>query len=160
MGFRPMKKNDILRVRVDAPTLEALQRACADSGCSLSEILRDGIVHELARRNGNSKAPDANKPEKSITLAAGNEREACAWLLSSILVGRSPRPKERAERWRGRQRRVTHLLESLFRAICIPPEEILPDAAHPVIAHSAILGTESEPIMERAPASISDNAGL
>jgi hypothetical protein len=144
MGLRPMKKNDIVRVRVDAPTLEALQRACADSGCSLSDILRESIVHELARRNGSSKAPDVNKPGKPITLAADDEREACAWLLSSILVGRSPRPEERAERWRRRQRQVTYLIESLFRAICVPPDETLLDPAHPTIAHSAILGTESE----------------
>jgi hypothetical protein len=53
-----MKKNDILRVRVDAATLTALQRACADSGSSLSHILRESIVRELARRDGKSDALD------------------------------------------------------------------------------------------------------
>lgn len=94
-----MKKNDILRVRVDAATLTALQRACADSGCTLSHILRESIVHELARRSRKSDAPDPNKCAESIAIAGSDERGACAWLLSSILVGQPPRPKERAERW-------------------------------------------------------------
>ena len=67
-----MKKNDILRVRVDVATLTALQRACADSGCSLSHILRESIVHELARRNGKSAAP----PTHAHSLNLGTELEA------------------------------------------------------------------------------------
>ena len=139
-----MKKNDILRVRVDAATLSALQRACTDSGCSLSHILRESIVHELARRNGKPDAPDPGKQGKSIAVAASDERGACAWLLSSILVGEPPRPKERAERWQRKQRRVTRLLESLFRAIGVPPDDAQSDPAYTTIAHSATLGTEME----------------
>jgi hypothetical protein len=74
-----MKKNDILRVRVDVATLTALQRACADSGCSLSHILRESIVNELARRNGKSDAPDLNKYGESIAIAGSDAKGACAW---------------------------------------------------------------------------------
>ena len=138
-----MKKNDILRVRVDAATLTALQRVCTNSGCSLSHLLRESIARELARRNSASEAPDAGGQAKSIAIAASDERDACAWLLSSILVGQ-PRPKERAERWQRKQRQVTRLLESLFRAIDAPSDEARPDPAHPTLAHSALLGTEIE----------------
>ena len=139
-----MKKNDILRVRVDVATLTALQRACADSGCSLSHILRESIVHELARRNGKSDARDLNKYGESIATAGSDERGACAWLLSSILVGQQPCPKERAEQWQRKQRQVAQLLEALFRAICVPPDHALADYAHPTNAHSLTLGTELE----------------
>jgi hypothetical protein len=70
--FKLMKKNDILRVRVDVATFTALQRACADSGCSLSHILRESIVRELARRNGKSDA----HPTHAHSLNLGTELEA------------------------------------------------------------------------------------
>ena len=136
-----MKKNDILRVRVDAVTLTALQRACADSGSSLSHILRESIVHELARRNGKSDAADLNKYGKSIAIAGSDESGACAWLLSSILVGQRPRAGESGERWQRKQRQVWQLLQTLFRALYVPP-----DSARPTNAHNAILGTELEAI--------------
>jgi hypothetical protein len=159
-----MKKNDILRVRVDVATLSALQRACADSGCSLSHILRESIVHELARRDGRSGGPDLHKYGESVAAAGSDARSACAWLLSSILVGQQPRPRESPEQWQRKQRRVTQLVEALFRAIGVPPDHALPDHAlpdhvlpdhvlpdhalpdygHPTHAHSVILGTELE----------------
>lgn len=144
-----MKKNDILRVRVDVATLTALQRACADSGCSLSHILRESIVHELARREGRSGGPDLNKYGESIAGAGIDARSACAWLLCSILVGQQPHPTESAERWQRKQQKVMQLLEALLRAIGIPPDHALPDYAltnygHPTHAHSAILGTDLE----------------
>jgi hypothetical protein len=136
-----MKKNDILRVRVDAATLAALQRACTDSGCSLSHLLRESIAHELARRSSAPETADCGGPARSIAMAASDERDACAWLLSSILVGR---PAARAERWQRKQRRVTRLLESLFRAIEVAPDDAEPRPAYPTLAHSAMLGTETE----------------
>ncbi len=139
-----MKKNDILRVRVDVATLAALQRACADSGCSLSHFLRESIVHELARRGERSGGPDLNKYRESIADPGSDERSACAWLLSSILVGQQPRPTESAERWQRKQRQVTQLLEALIRVISAPPDSALPDYGHPTHAHSVILGTELE----------------
>jgi hypothetical protein len=152
--FKLMKKNDILRVRVDVATLTALQRACADSGCSLSHILRESIVHELARRDGRSGGPAPNKYRESIADAGSDARSACAWLLSSILVGPQPPPRECAEQWQRKQRRVSQLVEALFRAIGVPPDHALPDHAlpdyalpdhgHPTHAHSVILGTDLE----------------
>lgn len=152
-----MKKNDILRVRVDVATLTALQRACADSGCSLSHILRESIVHELARRDARSGDPALNKYGESIADAGSDARSACAWLLSSILLGPQPSPRECAERWRRKQRQVMQLVEALFRAICVPPDHALPDYAlpdyyHPTHAHSAILGTELQAIGIAGPA--------
>ncbi len=157
-----MKKNDILRVRVDVATLTALQRACADSGCSLSHILRESIVHELARRDARSGDPALNKYGESIADAGSDARSACAWLLSSILVGPQPSPRECAERWQRKRRQVMQLVEALFRAICVPPDLALPDLAlpdyalpdygHPTHAHSAILGTELQAIGIAGPA--------
>jgi hypothetical protein len=157
--FKLMKKNDILRVRVDVATLTALQRACADSGCSLSHILRESIVHELARRDRRSGGPELNKSGESSADAGIDARSACAWLLCSILVGQQPHPTESADRWQRKQQKVTQLLEALFRAIGVPPghalpdhvlpDHVLPDHAlpnygHPTHAHSAILGTDLE----------------
>ena len=74
-----MKKNDILRVRVDVATLAALQRACADSGCSLSHFLRESIVHELARRGGKSgddALPGYGHPTHAHRVILGTELEA------------------------------------------------------------------------------------
>jgi antitoxin component of RelBE/YafQ-DinJ toxin-antitoxin module len=121
-GFGPMKKNDILRVRIDADTLTALKRICNECGCSLSHVLRESIAREISRLEG---SPDALVPstyglsESTMRLSRDN-REACARLLSSILIGQRSRRRLKAEQLQNREREVLQLLEALFCALCEP----------------------------------------
>jgi hypothetical protein len=119
-----MKKNDILRVRIDIGTLTALKRACEDSGCNLSDIVRQSIARELARRDGNSATRLARlgEFEGSISRDGNGGRGACAQLLSSVLVSQPPRSRGGALRLERKQREVSKLLDALFRALDVPLE--------------------------------------
>jgi hypothetical protein len=105
-----MKKNDILRVRVDAVTLSALKHACEASGMNLSDIIREAIARELDRRGGVVKA--LGKQDEF-----GEALDTCARLLSSIIISQQSHVKENSERKEFKRRRVSRLLEGLFRAI-------------------------------------------
>ena len=127
-----MKKNDILRVRIDADTLTALKRICNESGCSLSHVLRESIAREISRFAGNSGVlvPSMNGLKESVTRLSSDDREACARLLSSILIGQQSRRQLSGEQLQCRQREVFQLLEALFRALCTPSAYAQPTRTH------------------------------
>jgi hypothetical protein len=117
-----MKKNDILRVRIDAATLTALKRISSEWGCSLSHVLRESIAREISRLEGNPDAlvPSMKGLSESAVRPSRDDREACARLLSSILVGQRSRRQLKAEQLQRKQREVLQLLEGLFCVLCEP----------------------------------------
>jgi hypothetical protein len=127
-----MKKNDILRVRIDAVTLAALKRICSEWGCSLSHVLRESVAREISRLGGNSDAlvPSMNGLDESTTRPSRDDREVCARLLSSILMGQQSRRQLSAEQLQRKQREVFQLLESLFGALCAPSAHAQPTRTH------------------------------
>jgi metal-sulfur cluster biosynthetic enzyme len=127
-----MKKNDILRVRIDAVTLAALKRICNEWGCSLSHVLRESVAREITRLEGNSDAlvSSMNGPNESAMRLSRDDREACARLLSSILIGQPSRRQLSAEQLQRKQREVLQLLEALFGALCAPSAYAQPTRLH------------------------------
>jgi len=118
-SFRLMKKNDILRVRIDAGMLAALKRVCEESGCSLSQVLRESIARELTRRNEDAAVlgESLDSAKGPLPSVADHDQRACAQVLSSILLPRQVRTREDADMLERRRRKIAQLLEALFRAL-------------------------------------------
>jgi hypothetical protein len=130
--FRLMKKNDVLRVRIDADTLTALRRICEESGCNLSQVLRESIAREISRfeRSPDTFHPPTNGDDGAVTRLGKDDRDACARLLSWILIGHRSGRQPNAEQRQRKQREVSQLLEALFCALCAPSAYDQPTEAH------------------------------
>ena len=165
--FRLMKKNDILRVRIDAATLAALKRACDASGCSISQILRESIDRELVRRNERSEvaSESAGALGPAFQSVALDEQSTCARILSSLLITGQMRPREDGARLLQRQRRIARLLESLFQVL--RPEgrpstygrNVMQDGGSPAEVVSASEETDRNQGNDAAPAAYVDPRG-
>lgn len=108
-----MKKNDILRVRIDAKTLAALKDASEASGCNISHLVRDTLNRDLAQRK------DMVAPESpaSCSRPSNDDRRLCAQSLSSLLVGFYSNTSSGAKRLQQRKRKIFQLLDALFREL-------------------------------------------
>jgi hypothetical protein len=117
----PMKKTEILRFPSDADTLAALKDLCQQSGRSLSDVLRDSLLRELAHRDGRSRG-DANDSRvfgRAASCADGRDRIADVDVLSTLLIGCRSRSGgwEAPEQLQRKHREVSRLLEALLRTL-------------------------------------------
>jgi hypothetical protein len=109
-----MKKNDILRVRIDAKTLAALKDASEASGCNFSHLVRDTLNRGLAQRSKNMVAPES---PASCSRPSNDDRRLCAQSLSSLLVGFYSNTSSGAKGLQQRKRKIFQLLDALFREL-------------------------------------------
>jgi hypothetical protein len=115
------EKTEILRFRSDADTLAALKDLCQQSGRSLSDVLRDSLLRELAHREGGSRgaANESRVFGRAASCADSRDRAADADVLSTLLIGCRPRSGawEAPEQLQRKHREVSRLLEALLRTL-------------------------------------------
>jgi hypothetical protein len=117
----PMKKTEILRFRSDADTLAALKDLCQQSGRSLSDVLRDSLLRELAHREGGARGGgnESRVFGRTASCADGRDRLADVDVLSTLLIGCRSRPGawEAPEQLQRKHREVSRLIEALLRTL-------------------------------------------
>jgi hypothetical protein len=117
------KKIEILRFRVDASLFTAVQRCSQQSSLSLSEFLRQSIIHELASqyREASGAAIGADPPGIASQHEGHDRRRLCAEMISSMLLeGQQAHADPEQRRTRGR--RVAKLIEIILRLLVNPAE--------------------------------------
>jgi hypothetical protein len=127
-----MKKTEILRFRSDADTLSALKDLCQQSGRSLSDVLRDSLLRELAHREGGTRgtADESRLFGRAAPCADNRDRTTDVDVLSTLLIGCRTRSGgwEAPEQLQRKHREVSRLLEALLRTLD-PPSRSASQAA-------------------------------
>jgi hypothetical protein len=95
-----------------------VQRCSAQSNVSLSEFLRQCIIHELAspHRQAPGIATGVDPPGRAPQYQADDRRRLCAEMIASILLDKRVATAN-PEHWRSRNRRAANLIEMLLRLL-------------------------------------------
>jgi hypothetical protein len=138
-----MKKTEILRFRSDADTLSALKDLCQQSGRSLSDVLRDSLLRELAHREGGTRgtADESRLFGRAAPCADNRDRTTDVDVLSTLLIGCRTRSGgwEAPEQLQRKHREVSRLLEALLRTLDPSSRPAFPAAAGDAFHHDTKL---------------------
>jgi hypothetical protein len=115
------KKSEVLRFRVDVDTLTALKRRSDEAGESLSEVLRQCVVNQLAYQNREALSVETDAFWNSRQYCGGRSgRRLCAEFLSAILLRGNRKGDVGAREWRTKRRRFVNQIEMLLRLLEFP----------------------------------------
>jgi len=104
-----MKKTEILKVRVDAPTHDALMQYCRSIGQSPSDVLRK-VLGELVKEEGASDV----LVRSPVSSASDGLRAQYAQSIATMLISLAGHWRHECPR---KQQEVSGLVEALFKAI-------------------------------------------
>jgi hypothetical protein len=116
-----LKKTEILKVRVDPETLDALIRYSeSKGGGNVSRVIRELIDRELARDGARESPRDQGGRGDEPATPSGDElRAACAHILASLLLDRRSNDEQAG-------RTLSQLAEALLRVLtCDGPASAL-----------------------------------